>query len=208
MIRLGMNYLVNELSRMTESGNEYTPEDLQAYLDKTKVQFRNIGLTPTPTYTSETTVFLIYELPEFLGNWFELPIDNAVNPAFYLTDSSYNIALFGEGDSQCLFDQNIRQIIFNADTQGKYYLLTMYGYDLYGAAAKIWELKLSSRSRYVNIKIDNHSFALQSEYEHCLERYNHFKSLSLKSAQSRFIRVDQGVGYFVQTSAVRGFMPV
>lgn len=207
-IRNGMNYLVNELSVMTEAGNEFTPEELQAYLDRTKLQYRNIGLVATPTYTHSTTQFTIYELPDFVGTWFELPEDNAVNDAFYLTDTTFIPVLFGSGDIQATFDYNLRRIVFNQNTQGQYYIITLNTYDLYGAAALVWELKLSKRTPYVAIKIDNHSFALQTEYEHCLERYNHFRSLSLKAGKGRFYRYDQGVGYFTQTPAVKGFMPV
>lgn len=208
MIRDGMDYLVSELALMTESGTEYTEDQLQAYLDKTQMQLRNVSLVATPTYTSGSTVFTIYELPNFMGEWFELPQDNTVNDAFYLTDSSYNVVLFGSGDAQCVFDQNLKRIVFNDNTNGKYYLLTVTIYDLYSAAAKVWELKLSKRTPYVNIKIDNHTFNLKDEYDHCLERYNHFRSLSLKAGRGRFVRYDQGVGYYVYSPAVRGFMPV
>lgn len=207
-IRYGMAYLTGKLTNLVEAGEEFTPEDLQDALDATKTEYRNIGLTPTPTYTIGNVLFLDYDLPSFMGQWFELPQDNTVNTAFRLTDNTYAPVLFGVGATNATFDYNLRRISFNESTVGAYYYLTAYSYDLYGAAADIWEIKLSRRTPYVNIKIDNHQFGLSDEYQHCIERYEHFKSLASRRNSSKFVRYDQGVGNYVQSTTVRGFSPI
>jgi GH18 family chitinase len=118
-----------------------------------------------------------------------------INPAFYLTTYLFIPVLFGTGDGKASYDDTLKKIVFNADTLGYRHYLTVISYDLYGAAAEIWSQKASARSNYINLKTDNHTLALEQEYQHCLERYKYYIQKSFKLSNSKFTRKDQGVGF-------------
>lgn len=210
-IRAGMQTLVDLLSALTDAGSEFTEDDLQDYLDRNKVEYRDIALYPLPQRLSNTVIYKIYPLPTSIGIYFETPIDDTVNDYFYLTNTIYVPFTFGDGDNQAVFDPNLRRITFNADTAGQFYYINAVSYDLYGAAADIWEVKIAARVKLISIKTDNHTLDMQQEYDHCVDRFNYFSQLSLKNQSTRMIRDDQGVGFNFENperSVIRGFGPI
>lgn len=194
-VRAGMQHLVDELERLVDAGTEWDEDALQDMLDRFKVEFREVQLIATPTRTSPTTVvYYDYYLPKALGYWFELPQNDTINPAFYLTTYLFIPVLFGTGDGKATYDDDLKKIVFNADTLGYRHYLTVYSYDLYGAAAEIWSQKASARENYINVKTDNHTLALDTVYQHCLDRYKYFVQKAFKFNNPKFVRRDQGVG--------------
>lgn len=210
-IRIGMQALVDLLSALTDAGTEFTEEVLQGYLDRNKSEFRDISLYPIPQRLANTVIYKIYPLPSSIGMYFEAPIDNTINDYFYLTSSTFTPFTFGDGDNQAVFDPNFRRITFNADTAGQLYFLNAVSYDLYGAAADIWSVKVAARVKLINIKTENHTLDMKDEYDHCVDRFMYFSQLSVKNQASRMIREDQGVGFGFEDldrSVVRGFGPL
>ncbi len=198
--------LLRELTATTEA--QFSDQKLQDILDRNKAEQREIYLTPTRTSVVGGTIYKIYDLPESAGEFFEAPVDDVLNDYFYLTDSTYTPFTFGDGDNQAVFDSNLRRITFNTDTGGDAYYLTALSYDVYGAAAELWNIICSQSSDLVDIKTDNHTVALSQARDFiCEERISYFTNKSLKYADTRLKRVDQALN-FRKYPIIRGFAPI
>lgn len=215
-VRTSMVTLVSQLKNLTDltrissikTEAEFSDEDVQRYLDLNKVEYQLVPLSATPVRAGSTVIYRNYYLPEYLGQFFEQPIDDTINDFFFLQDSLFSPILFGSGDAKAVFDPYLRRIVFNDSTQGNYYYLTVQAYDLYGAAADMWNIKASRRTALVTIKTDNHSINMEQEYQHCLDRFTYYKNLSNKSKTVHMVRDDQTFIDEDQLQIIKGFAPI
>lgn len=204
-VRAGMQDLIDELRRLTNvSVSEYSDQELQDKLDQYKTEYRDVSLQATRTNTADGVIYQIYDLPESVGDWFELPIDNVVNSYFNLRTSAYVPVVFG---TIVDFDADMRRITFVEDTGGVYYYLTLQTYDMYGAAADIWQVKCIEASNLVDIKTDNHTLALSQSKDSICGWVSYYASRSLAAKNTRLERNDQALSYG-RNRIVRGFVSV
>lgn len=211
-VRSTMATLIAKLRSLTSSTvSEFTDQALQDILDQNKVEYRQIYLSPTPTYTAGGILYTIYDLPESAGEWFETPVNDQLNTYFYLMGTNYIPIVFGADAGEAVFDPNLRRITFNSNTNGLSYYLNAVSYDMNGAAAEVWNIKCSNRTGLVDIKTDNHTLALSQEREAiCAERIKYFSSRSMKAADTRLKRSDQTYRHYKDEwyRIINGFMPV
>lgn len=209
-IRTGMSTLVSKLRDLTGvSTSEYSDNDLQDVLDENKYLYSDVRLTVTPFYTAGNVLIYRYiYLPKTLGDWFEVPLTNTINEYFSLYDYQHGTVLFGTGDDKVVYESNFKRIVLNTVPDHKLFYLTIYSYDLYGAAAYIWNNKLTDRVSYIDIRTDNHTLSFDQEYQHCKERYVYFYNKSIKARSHRLIRRDQGAGIEQVTGYTSAYQPV
>lgn len=211
-VRTTMATLIATLRSLTSSTtSEFSDQTLQDILDRNKIEYRRVYLTPTPTYTAGGILYTIYDLPESVGEWFEAVVDDQLNAYFYLTGTNNIPVVFGSDAAEAVFDPNLRRITFNSDTGGVSYYLTAITYDMNGAAAEVWNIKCSNRMGLVDIKTDNHTLALSQEREAiCDERIKYFSSRSLKASDIRLRRSDQTYRHYRDrwNRIINGYMPV
>lgn len=204
-VRTGMTALISELrSRTDVTIAEYSDQQLQDKLDQNKIEFREVALIAAPTYVSGGTNYFIYELPDYVGDWFELPVDNVLNAYFYVTDSARTPVVFGTALD---FDADLRRLVFTASTAGVPYILTIQTYDLFGAAADIWQIKCDQASELVDIKTDNHTLALSQSKDSICSKVSYYETRSMRSNDTRIVRVDQALSWN-RNKYIRGFVSV
>ena len=195
-LRTGMTWLIDELKSLTNATEDHFEEiDLQSILDRNKKTYQDVVLYPTPFNSGGSYIYRDYYIPRDVGSWVELPEDDIVNEHFYLQDYLHNPVLFGIGDTKAVYYQDTHKITFNTDTGGKLAYLTYYVYDMYAAAATLWEKTAALRSNYIDVRMDNHTLALSQTRDFCLDRAKYYRSKSMKDSTTRLVRSDQGVGY-------------
>lgn len=194
-IRDGMAFLVSFLSDLTESGTDFSEDQLQDTLDRYKSYYKYARLIPDLIrLPNRVTIYTDYYLPKDMGEWFELPVNGVTEESFYLQDYAFTPIVWGEGADQAQYDDSLKRVRLGTDSHGAYLYLSLYSYDVYGAAAELWNIRLSGKTNYIDIKTDNHTLSLSQVKEHCKERYTFFIQKSYQNKDTQFIRYDQGAG--------------
>lgn len=160
--RSGMAALITALRRMTDTAApEWSDDALQAALDGTRQTHHNIALSGTPAWDNGVAVTLEYPIP---GRWFE-------------EDDGWRVH-DGRGhdapEHEVNFDAGV--ITFEADTGGATIYLDCRTYDLYAAAATIWEAKAAAAAQDVDWSTDNHSVSASQVAARYLEQARQYRA--------------------------------
>ncbi len=146
--RAGMTELIAELRLLTDAGTaDYSDEQLQSRLDKNRCDFRRDMLKPEPTYNGGTIYYYDYYFQR------KNVEGTASGTAAWRVEDSLGNTIAGT-----LYTPNLdaRHILFAANTAGSAYYLTGREYNLYIAAAEVWDQKAADVAGSFDLKIDNH----------------------------------------------------
>lgn len=171
MARDGMTSIISDLRSMTETGVDdyrvnnisyWSNDQLQRILDNNRTDLKwsamtayeegdgsyydySIGYGNLETTTGGTAIFIVQDL-------------NGAN----VSSASYSV------------DYMRGVVTFTTDTTGTDYWVTGRSYDLNGAAAEVWERKLSHYSRAVDFSTDGHNISRDQLYQHAKEMAQRF----------------------------------
>jgi len=148
----------------TVAGSAYFSDDaIQAYIDRSRAIARFIPLRPIPIRTAGVSQFFEYNLPQEMGYWIERELGSG-DSGWYVKDGNGN-ALTINTDYTVNWDSTL--VTFANDTKGTAYLLDARAYDLYAAAADIWEEKASMEMYAVDFQTDNANIKMSQRREFC-----------------------------------------
>lgn len=156
-IRAGMGDLITRLRGYTQADpNEYTlagevywtPEQLQARLDRYRTDVYREPLAVEPTYASTNT--LVYHNYYFM----QADVERASGGSLVWQVENSAGSAIGTGAYTVNYDG--RQIRFTADQAGTAHYLTYRHYNVYKAAAQIWREKAANVAARFDIRTDNH----------------------------------------------------
>jgi hypothetical protein len=190
--------LIQELRDMSNSGttdysvntiNYFSDDQLQTYLDRTRLLTRMMPMQPVPVRVGATTQWLDYQIPDDLGNWFEQYVDPTSGWA--VKDGNGNTKVLG-ADYTVNYDAAL--VTFTADTLGQAYLIDCRSYDLFAAAAAVWRKKASFEARAVDFRSDNHDIKASQRREYCLKMADYYEQKSGVSGEGGI-----GTGTFMRT---------
>lgn len=176
--RLGLMPLIAHLRALCAVGEAdltvgaityWTDELLQAELDATRRTFYNAPLIALPQFVDGSYRYYEYAFPAALGTWIE---EAAAESGFAVRDAR-GIAL-SAGFS---VNYRARRIVFESDQHGAAYTLDARSYDLYGAAARVWEQKAAFAAARVDWS-GAHGLKSSQEYAHCAAQAMRFRQLS------------------------------
>lgn len=169
--RSTMTELIQTLKGLTDadptektvgSDTYWSDETLQDVLDQYRVYF-NTTLVPYPEYEDGNYVFKRYLLGNEISKWLESVVIKTLTG--YVVDSGdYSI------------DATTHAVTFSANTQGVSYSAQGYAYDMYKAAAHVWNMKAGFRAELITMKSGVHTLYEDQEYLHCMERAKYFSS--------------------------------
>jgi hypothetical protein len=188
--RLGMVPLIAHLRALCAVGESdlivgaltyWSDEMLQAELDATRRTLYGAPLIALPQFIDGAYRYYEYAFPTALGVWIE---ESAPDSGFAIRDS-FGAAL----TSGFTINYRARRVVFSADQEGLAYTIDARHYDLYGAAASIWEQKAA----FAAARLDwagGHGLKASQEYEHCTAQAMRFRQLSGVRA-APFLRTDE-----------------
>jgi len=189
-VRLGLMPLIAHLRALCAVGEAdltvgavtyWTDELLQAELDATRRTFYGAPLIALPQFVDGSYRYYEYAFPTALGTWLE---EAAADSGFAVRDAS-GVAL-SAGFS---VNYRARRVVFAGDQGGAAYTLDARSYDLYAAAARIWEQKAAFAAARVDWSATG-GLKSGQEYEHCTAQAMRFRQLSGVCAAT-FLRADE-----------------
>jgi len=173
--RTGMTDIIAELRSLTDAGTaEFTigtvsfwnDDTLQSVLDSHRVDIDSYSLIPNPRYEAGT---LTYKEYRSVYKWLEsgtaaLTVQNGLNvevgTAAYTVDCQRGVVTFG------------------TDTKGSSYYLYGRTYNLYAAAADVWERKAAHVAIKFDFSTDNHSIKRSQLYENYMKQSDRYALLA------------------------------
>lgn len=164
MARAGMATLIQQLRALGHAGtNDYTVGDetywtddqLQALLDETREQRVRVDLTADPIYNAGDWEYYDYVLPA--GRWVE---EAGTSGAFVVRDSDGDVV----SSSNYSVNYRARRITFTSDQDGAIRTADYRTYNLYRAAARLWDERAAYLAQMVDWSSDNHDFKANQEY--------------------------------------------
>ena len=195
MARSGMAGLIAQVRQLaaagaadyTAGGSTYwTDDQLQTYLDRTRVEIWDETIQSVPLVNSGgTTVYTEYRMP---WGWLEQTTGGSV--IFYLRDSTG--ARMGTADYSV--DYNTGRITFGADQAGSVRYVTARSYDIYSAAASVWEAKAAHVADRFDFDADGESFKMAQLIKHYREMAAQMRTQATSGVRTgRFERNDVGI---------------
>jgi hypothetical protein len=136
----------------------WSDEQLQEYVDRHRIDMRNVALIPYPEYVDGIRSTVRYYLPQTMGQWVE-------------TDTLTVVDSLGNAAPTYTVDLPSRLVLFDADTLGKAYYIRTRFYDVRPAIADIWLDKVGLRVELIDWKAGGQNLAEDQEYQHCLDQY-------------------------------------
>lgn len=168
------------LSDYTISFTEYWSDDqLQAILDRNRINLREVALTPHPLLSAGGS----YVYNDYQANcgWLENTLGGTSR--FIVTDgmgSSIGTALWSA-------DYETGLVTFVNNQAGSARAITGFSYDLYAAAADVWQQKAAAYAAAVDFSTDNHSIKrshIVTTCERMAQRYAGMATLGAGGASS------------------------
>lgn len=140
----------------TAAGQTYWSDDaLQTILDRTRVEVWDEYVPYVQTVNSGgTTVYLDYRIP-----WTWLEATTGGTTVFYLRDSTGSRI----GTADYTVDYANGYVTFGADQHGSVRYVTARSYDVYEAAAQVWEAKAGHVALKFDFEADGASFKASQE---------------------------------------------
>ena len=189
-----MAALIAEVRRLAHAGLDehtlgittyWTDDQLQERLDRYRKSYRRVDLEALPEYTDGGYVYKEYPIP--LGDegvWLErgsATVDAAAG--FAIRDSA------GGSAPANTVNWEARVITFGGDQAAEVYYLDARVYDVYRAAADVWEDKAGFYEDEVDWQSDNHRFADSQKAAHAREKAEALRRQS-GAGVSRLVRTD------------------
>ncbi|RMF48729.1 MAG: hypothetical protein D6749_14895 [Chloroflexota bacterium] len=189
-VRLGLLPLIAHLRALCAVGEAdltvgaltyWTDELLQAELDATRRTVYGAPLIALPQFIDGAYRYYEYAFPTALGTW----IEEAAPESGFAVRDAFGVAI----SSGFSVNYRARRVLFAEDQEGAAYTLDARSYDLYGAAASIWEQKAAFAAARVDWSA-THGLKSSQEYEHCTAQAMRFRQLSgVRTAT--FLRTDE-----------------
>ena len=179
-MRQTMTNLISTLRGFTNAGTaDYTiagvsywgDTDLQTVLDRYKTELIEIPLTARPTTTAGGTV--VYKQYVAPSKWME-STGSGGSAYFVITDGLGNV----QGTALWSADYENGRITFVSDQSGSARYLTANAYDIYGAAADIWQQKAAFYATQIDFSTDNHNIKRSHIVKQCEQMALRYASLS------------------------------
>lgn len=169
--RAGMANLILELRRLVNepTADTYSDEKLQAALDRYRRTVKRACLVPLSDYSAGSFTYTEYPIPSSVGNWLE---ENQTGSGWALRDSN------GTTAPSYTVNYYARMITFAADTTGTEYYLDCRAYEMYHAAADLWEEKAAAVAASVDWKSDNHEIKGSQEHTNYLRKAQQFREMA------------------------------
>lgn len=167
MARSGMSDLITKLRALTASGTaDYTvsattywvDDQLQSVLDQRRTDFRSLLLYADKTLLNSAEYYYDYYIPDH--EWLEGTASGTA--AWLLTNGTGGTVAY----SDYTLNIDAKHLKFTANQAGTAYYLTGRAYDLYRAAADIWEQKAADIADRFDLKTDNHDMTRSQLYDH------------------------------------------
>jgi hypothetical protein len=141
----------------------WTDAQLTGIVLKYRETVRLAKLTHVPTYDENgNEQFRVFTMPTLSPG---MEIDPATIVLSHATGTPHNVD----------FELVNEEITLSSDLTADGVYITFVFYDMYLAAAEVWDQKASHRHNYVDAKTGNQSLKLSQEYEHCLARANFYR---------------------------------
>lgn len=180
-IRAGMTEVVARVRTLAAaSADDYDDAALQTVLDRHRQTHKRIEVEPMSDYASGGTTYTEYPLPR----WMLFAERDAEASGWALRDA------YGNDAPAHSVNYDARMITFDADTGGESYYLDARTYDVYRAAAEVWEEKAAALAGAVDWKSDNHDIKASQEYTHCLDMARKLRARSGPTF-TQLVRIDE-----------------
>src|SRR3990167_11041994 len=180
--RTGLADLIEIVRGYTEAGSaDYTlgtasywdGDQVQRVLDRNRLDVYREQLTKVINHLAGGSI----EYRDYYSQYGNFEKTTGGTAIFFLEDST------GTDASTAIYsvDYERGHVTFTQDTAGTTYYLTGRSYDLYGAAAEIWQHKLSHQAgagQSFDWSTDNMSMKRSQSKEHFVERANYFAGLA------------------------------
>jgi hypothetical protein len=170
--------LIAELRGMTDAGTGdysigtvayWSDIHLQTVLDHHRDNIYSEQLRSVPANLNGTIYWKDYYSSH--GN---LETTDGGTAVFYLQDAAGTIL----GTALYTPDYARGEISFASDTAGSAVFMTARAFDLNGAAAEVWQKKMSNAARMYDFSTDNHSFKRSQFMDHCKEMIGYYEALA------------------------------
>lgn len=168
MARAGMSDLITQLRGLTVAGTAdysvgsiayWTDDQLQSQLDQLRTDFARVQLVAVPRVNNGVMSYYDYYIPD---EYRFLEGTASGTAAWLLADSAGGTVAF----SAYTLNLDARHLLFTSDTLGTVYYLTGRAYDVYRAAADVWERKAADVWDAFDLKTDNHDMTRSQKFAH------------------------------------------
>jgi hypothetical protein len=186
--RSGMTKLISELRLMTSTTtNDFTDDQLQDYLDRTREEWRYLRLIPIQTRAAGAAQWFDYAIPDFVAGHFEEYAGDGSSGWVVRDGSGNTVAAPPAGYT---VNYQARLITFAVDQKGAPFYVDLRAYNLFYAAATVWRQKAATVASRVDTQSDNHSISASQEHDHCMKMADHYESLCGPQV-AEMIRMDE-----------------
>lgn len=186
MARSGMAEIISQVRQLAAAGTAentigtatyWTDDHLQTHLDRVRVEVWDEVVQPVPLVNSGgTTEYKEYRLP-----WTWLEQTTGGTAVFYLRDSTGARI----GTANYTVDYQYGRVVFGADQRGSARYITARSYDVYEAAAKVWEAKAAHVAQQFDFTADGASFKNSQKVKQYMEMARLMRSQSNSGGISR-----------------------
>ncbi len=162
--RSGMGDIIAQVRQLSATGTaDYTvgtvsywsDDALQTVLDRVRLEVWHESIPYVEQYsTGGTVTYKEYRIPY---TWLEQTTGGTT--IFYLQDSSYAVV----GSANYTVDYAYGRVTFAADQHGSARYVTARSYDVYEAAARVWEMKAGHVALKFDFTADGASFKASQE---------------------------------------------
>lgn len=179
MARTGMLNAIKQLRLMTDTAvNEvaindvwyWSDDQLQDILDRHARYVDDVALFATPITDDGVTTYTKYFFKNYLGSWFDEDTIVVVNNRGTIAPTN-------------AIDYKGKQVTFVANTLGYDYFIRGRVLNMNAAAAEVWQRKADHRTQLIDWKDGTHTLNEDQEYQHILERIQHYQGGGIKTVQ-------------------------
>lgn len=192
--RAGMVNLISRLRGLTNAGTAdysiagvtyWNDGQMLEYLDQTMQQYKMLMLVEKPGYQGGSAVWYDYEIPRSIGRNYEEYSATDLN--FVVRDNVGSAV----GTANYSVNYLAGLVRFTTDQAGADYYVDVRTFNVYEAAAQIWEAKAGHVSGNVDWQSDNHQVKASQEAEHCLKMAQKLRNMGGGIKVSTMFRVDE-----------------
>lgn len=143
---------------------------LQEILDRHQFPVRDEALEVYPTQISGGSV----EWRDYQSRWRWFEMSDGGTARFIIKDAT------GATIAGTLYDTNYQSgmVTFDNDTGGTVYTVTGYAYDVYGAAADVWNQKAAYYATSIDFSTDNHNIRRSHILKQCQQMAAQYDAMS------------------------------
>lgn len=166
-LRDGMSALIERVRQLANAGEAEYSIDNTTYFRDTHIQDildrNSTYLVQAPlkwivsTDTGGTARYLTAQ-----SAYRDFETDDSGTAYFYIATSAGSII----GTANYTPNHETGRITFTADQGGTSYYLTAYSFDVYGAAADVWQQRLANFADWYRFSADNQTFDRNQAFEH------------------------------------------